>query len=112
MPSTREAVRYRNLEHPEREIAWDHARYLRKADKLRALKAGACTDCGLRYPPYVMDFDHRPGEEKLFTIGTGVTRSDAAILAEIAKCDLVCANCHRVRTYQRLHPESAPLNPS
>jgi len=51
-----------------------------------------------------MDFDHREGEEKLFNISAlNANRwvSVAQLLAEIKKCDLVCANCHRERTHQR-----------
>jgi hypothetical protein len=51
-----------------------------------------------------MDFDHRPGEKKCFALANamGQTRISAERLrAEIAKCDVVCANCHRIRTYER-----------
>ena len=67
-------------------------------DKVKA-EAG-CMDCGL-HPEYsqVLEFDHRPDEVKLFHIsdrmGSG-TMED--FIAEIAKCDIVCANCHRIRT--------------
>jgi hypothetical protein len=67
-------------------------------------------DCGKFYPPYVLDFDHREGERKLFNVADWHLqsgRSIAELLAEIAKCDLVCANCHRERTYQRRHREAA-----
>ena len=57
-----------------------------------------CLDCGLIYPSYVMDFDHK--REKEFTISEAIRRhSRERILKEIEKCDLVCANCHRIRTY-------------
>jgi crotonobetainyl-CoA:carnitine CoA-transferase CaiB-like acyl-CoA transferase len=59
-----------------------------------------CMDCGLR-PEYaqVLEFDHRPDEEKLFHISDRMTTGTVdELLAEIAKCDVVCANCHRVRT--------------
>jgi hypothetical protein len=47
-----------------------------------------------------MDFDHVRGE-KLFGIGPGVASHGLKALAtEIAKCDLVCANCHRRRHYE------------
>lgn len=50
-----------------------------------------------------MDFDHRPGEGKVANVGTMRLKvSEATIRKEIAKCDLVCANCHRERTHQRL----------
>lgn len=62
-------------------------------------------DCGGYWPdnPEVMDFDHRPGEVKLFGINSAASRRARHLLeAEIAKCDLVCANCHRIRTRSRL----------
>jgi hypothetical protein len=60
-----------------------------------------CTDCGIAYPHYVMQFDHL--RDKLFDVSTAVTRklSVAKLLAEVAKCELVCANCHATRTYLR-----------
>jgi hypothetical protein len=50
-----------------------------------------------------MDFDHRPGETKSFDVATGAGQGygEKRMLAEIAKCELVCANCHRVRTFLR-----------
>jgi len=72
--------------------------------RIREAKDVPCADCGQRFPPYVMDFDHRPGEVKCFnlSIAGGQTRlSWKKMEAEIAKCDIVCANCHRIRTYQR-----------
>ena len=71
---------------------------------MRSLKTEPCTDCGVTYPPYVMDFDHVRGD-KLFTIGMSTqTKSKQQILDEAAKCDVVCANCHRKRTYERANP--------
>jgi hypothetical protein len=69
---------------------------------IKKVKAVPCLDCGVRYPSYVMDFDHRQGVEKDMNIsrmvsGWGTRRLEA----EIAKCDVVCANCHRERTHQR-----------
>ena len=62
-----------------------------------------CTDCGGRFPSYVMDFDHRPGVTKVAILSRmHKTHGKAAILAEIEKCDVVCANCHRIRTFSRL----------
>lgn len=60
-----------------------------------------CADCGNKYPYWVMDFDHI--DEKSFGINshTKVTRSLDKIKEEIAKCEIVCANCHRGRTHAR-----------
>src|SRR5215831_1722709 len=71
---------------------------------VRKAKSVPCADCRCRYPHYVMDFDHRPGEKKCFALANtmGQTRISADRLqAEIAKCDVVCANCHRIRTHLR-----------
>lgn len=61
-----------------------------------------CTDCRETFPPYVMHWDHLPGYTKVDEIGSmvGSFRREA-ILAEIAKCELVCANCHVMRTVAR-----------
>ncbi len=68
----------------------------------KLLNESPCVDCGL-IDPVVMEFDHRPDEQKLYNIGAmvGNTYSQATLLAEIAKCDIVCANCHRHRTNSR-----------
>lgn len=61
-----------------------------------------CMDCGIKYPSYVMDFDHVDGDDKLFSIGAGLTsQSLKKIIEEIAKCEVVCSNCHRIRTHER-----------
>ena len=48
-----------------------------------------------------MQWDHKPGFEKLGDVSDFWGRSRSEVLAEIAKCDLVCANCHAVRTFDR-----------
>ena len=72
--------------------------------EIRKLKEQPCSDCGLCYPYPVMEYDHVRGE-KLFESGhAGVLGySMAKVLSEIEKCDLVCANCHRIRTHVRKH---------
>ena len=59
-------------------------------------------DCGYKEHAIALDFDHRPGTEKVHDIAYMVgSRTWTAIIEEIAKCDVVCSNCHRVRTYMR-----------
>ena len=70
--------------------------------KIHELKAVPCADCGLRYPPYVMQFDHVRGQ-KCFNVGEAITLNMAALLAEAAKCEIVCSNCHAERTWRRSH---------
>jgi hypothetical protein len=66
------------------------------------LKDVPCVDCDGRFAPCVMDFDHRDERTKNYTVSRMIGRAGTAkILAEIAKCDIVCANCHRDRTYRR-----------
>lgn len=80
----------------------------RTADNLSAalaLKDKPCCDCGLRFPHYVMEWDHVPGRgKKKYCVSDFYGRikvTAKTFVAEMAKCDLVCANCHRTRTYNR-----------
>ena len=64
------------------------------------LKRGPCADCGGFFPPVVMRFDHRPGTRKIAEVSTLARRRNRTVLlAEIEKCDLVCANCHALRSW-------------
>jgi ribosomal protein L37AE/L43A len=68
-----------------------------------------CKDCGKIFHPVAMDFDHVHGEKK-FQIGSSNLSSWKAILTEIAKCEIVCSNCHRVRTFTRKVNKQEALN--
>ena len=72
----------------------------RRTTVIDAAKNRPCMDCGGTFPSVCMDFDHVRGE-KLFGVGNSRSRSVKAMQDEIAKCDIVCANCHRVRTHAR-----------
>lgn len=66
--------------------------------------AHGCADCGLMSPhPFVYDLDHLPGFEKVMKVSDLITkaRSLEEIAAEMAKCEVICANCHRIRTALR-----------
>lgn len=72
----------------------------RMREYIEKVKSVPCLDCGVEYPSYVMDFDHRPGVKKLSNVGRMMTcGSWTKLLAEIDKCDIVCSNCHRERTF-------------
>ena len=72
----------------------------KKQAYLNELKSKPCMDCGNTFPPECMDFDHVRGT-KFKGVGLLVMYKSEVLEAEIAKCDLVCANCHRIRTTER-----------
>lgn len=71
------------------------------------LKSVPCQDCKNVFPPAAMDFDHRETSEKGFNVSAGMYGNEKLLLDEIAKCDVVCSNCHRVRTMAR-HTSGTP----
>lgn len=73
--------------------------YKRKLAEIK--KASGCVDCG-EQNHIVLDFDHL--RDKKYNISRMIHDgfSWKAIMREINKCEVVCANCHRIRTYQRL----------
>lgn len=66
-------------------------------------ESNPCSDCKQFYPYYVMDFDHIQGQ-KLFKLGDAHQQNKTMqeVQQELSKCELVCANCHRVRSWKRL----------
>ena len=59
-----------------------------------------CKDCGYKTNPVALDFDHIT-DNKLINVSNAKSIKQAK--EEIRKCEVVCANCHRIRTYNRLH---------
>jgi 5-methylcytosine-specific restriction endonuclease McrA len=90
---------------PDKRTYADRAEYMRKAvkkrrEKLRRMareyKGGKCMICGYKRYQGALDFHHLDPKKKAFGISVrGLTRSWEKIQAEIEKCILVCANCHR-----------------
>jgi hypothetical protein len=71
----------------------------RYAFLIRFLHEHPCVDCG-ETDPVVLEFDHLADKE--FNIGQGFAeRNWESVLAEMQKCEVVCANCHRRRTARR-----------
>lgn len=77
----------------------------RKAKRLyiRGMKMRPCADCGIEYDWWKMQFDHVDPQTKAHSLSRAHQLSWAAIHAEIAKCDVVCANCHADRTHKGEH---------
>ena len=75
---------------------------------IKATKERPCEDCDVEYPTPVMHFDHVRGKKKFGIAGATITASlsdrfKQELLDEIAKCDVVCANCHAIRGIERDH---------
>lgn len=80
------------------------ARIKPRQDYLDAIKlTSGCTDCGLKIPhPEIYDFDHLPGCDKVMPLSKFLTKGTFEdLVAEVAKCEVVCANCHRIRSRSR-----------
>ena len=76
---------------------------LRNKEYVQNLKStNPCTDCGQKYHFSQMDFDHVNDDKEFnLAIATNATISLDRIKLEIEKCELVCSNCHRLRTWKR-----------
>jgi hypothetical protein len=90
----------------------DARQWREKYDRMRSyvdsLKVDrGCADCGYNAHPAALDFDHLPGSAKVATIAkmiggyVGLKAALEKVQAEISKCEVVCANCHRIRTWNR-----------
>lgn len=78
-------------------------RKIERHTQIDLIKSVPCKDCGGIFPPYVMDFDHRNLSTKEHDINfllNNTTCPWQRILDEIAKCDVVCVCCHRMRTWK------------
>jgi hypothetical protein len=61
-----------------------------------------CHDCEVRYPHYILEFDHRPEKKKVDIVYRVLKKyGREAAWQEVSKCDVVCSNCHKKRTYER-----------
>jgi hypothetical protein len=105
----------------KRRFRQNHLSELRAEDEARRLAALArldtiklergCVDCGYREHPAALDFDHRDPAHKTAEVSQIARHGWAKVVAEIAKCDVRCANCHRVRTFQNKHGSRRPAQP-
>lgn len=101
MATARRATAAYRARHPDR--VRENSKKSRDARRrlIDAIKSVPCTECGVTYPPYVMEFDHVRGE-KSFVISANISQKPwDVVLAEIAKCEVVCSNCHQMRTHRQ-----------
>ena len=80
--------------------------------ELDKLKCDPCVDCGKSFHPSLMDWDHVRGEKNSNVSDMIRHYQDIPkVIEEIAKCDLVCCLCHRIRTWNRLHVDEQIQSP-
>lgn len=109
---------YKNKEQAKaaRKIWWANLSTERKREKLDKANIRAknvrlflaeyklekkCLDCGYDKHHSALDFDHVKGDKDL---NVCFAKSITQAKKEIEKCEVVCSNCHRIRTYNRLYP--------
>ena len=99
--ATRAAWRKYYYKHKARILSERAARVSKVVRAFTALKASTpCADCGNKYPPECMEFDHLR-DKKGYISDMIRTEAREALLEELEKCELVCANCHNIRTAAR-----------
>lgn len=100
-PTRLERGRHHDKNRRAEVIARNKQRALSHKLKLIELHGGLCLDCKKSWPPYIFEFDHRNPTIKSFTVsGANLHFKLERLVAEADKCDLVCSNCHRVRTHK------------
>lgn len=86
------------VRHKDARTAWHKDRI--SAIQQIKLDSG-CVDCGYNKHAEALDFDHiLPGKTAKISL-VAISRTWDKVLEEIALCEVVCANCHRVRTASR-----------
>lgn len=86
------------------------ARRVHLWDWYRSLEERPCADCGGTFHHSAMHWDHLPGVQKQSEVSflMARTQSKRRVLDEIAKCELVCANWHAVRSFDRRRGVAQP----
>jgi hypothetical protein len=102
-PPRRKVLRYTQEERIAARRAEQAAKVARNKAAISGYKAiTPCKDCHSKFHPDAMEFDHVPERgPKHRDISRMLNSSLEKIITEMRKCDLVCANCHRIRTFSR-----------
>ena len=91
----------------EQRQARDRARVLKRIYFRRAWLSEyrlwkGCADCGYKEHAAALDFDHGDNPKSFSIMRDGLSRSRDSLIAEVKKCEVVCANCHRIRTQKQI----------
>jgi hypothetical protein len=91
----------RGLKYQEQKASRYKERLARR-DHMRAVKLKkGCEVCGYNSHPSALEFDHIDPATKTYSPSYTISLSWGAMLEEIAKCRVLCANCHAVHTYNQ-----------
>jgi endogenous inhibitor of DNA gyrase (YacG/DUF329 family) len=82
-----------------RDIAYTRRRAERHQQRINEIKTyHGCARCGFNSHPEALDFNHIDPATKSFGLGGRCHHSWEKVIAEINKCEVLCANCHRIHT--------------
>ena len=106
----REAAARWRANNPERNRANNSARKIAARQRVAKYKsARGCETCGIT-DARVLDLHHRNSEEKVLAVSQMLYRSAwAAVVAEMEKCRVLCANCHRIEHADDSYPRSSDV---
>ena len=62
-----------------------------------------CANCGYNKHSAALDFNHRDPSTKSFNVSQDPKVALEKLMKEIDKCDVLCANCHRIHTQNEKH---------
>lgn len=91
-------------------LTWNAVQLQELTEIINTTKDQPCKDCGRKFDPVAMDLDHVRGT-KVMPVSVMRLRkmSKAKILTEIAKCEVRCAVCHRLRTHRKCLPSETDI---
>ena len=98
----RECRACKKMHRQNRQLKWttyERDRCREQKAILVAEHGGKCQDCGGIFPDCCYQFHHRNPDDKDFNVGCQMLRNLDILRTEADKCDLICANCHVIRTY-------------
>jgi hypothetical protein len=94
--STEDLIEHRRKRRNDKTYRYQKKKRRELKAELIASRGGRCADCGYDTAVAALEFHHRDARSKEFQVSkSSVSRTRR--WAEAAKCDLLCANCHRVR---------------
>ena len=90
---------------------YNRVRLQKKRDYVNQYKLErGCAHCGYNTHPVALELNHIDPTTKEFSIGKQlISISMSKLKEELAKCEVLCANCHQIHTYENGHHLTQPL---